>query len=330
MEQPSYKKITQVRFDYAKAMTGKATNNAKFLIDWQYVLKPNTPYFITFSFISTNGLTIYDGTTPPLLWVDFNTNVYKATASGGAKTDNILGVILPFLERPQGTLNIFYADHHSNHPSYMDKRPNNNMVNIKILKPDGDLWDDGDPADPLPPREWSITIQFTEAEHMYKRYVGAIARGVSAVKPIKKLLLKQNEGTGTSSQRTYNVDMDAILDRTKQYKVGFVFFGAKPQISGLFPSVFLNITWNLDTAYPFNNLTYASQYGILGEIGKERYDTGTSSYYLQTRANLNEPVSLVNWGNNIVVSFLDASLNLYNYMPLSPALWVLMLAFEEI
>jgi hypothetical protein len=330
MEQPSYKKITQVRFDYAKAMTGKATNNAKFLIDWQYVLKPNTPYFITFSFIYTNGLTLYTGDNPALLWVDFNTNVYKATASGGAKTDNILGVILPFLERPQGQYVVFYADHNSNHPSYMDKRPNNNMVNIKILKPDGDLWDDNDSLDPLPPQQWSITFQFTEAEHMYKRYVGSIQRGVSAVKPIKKLYLSQNEGTGTIAQRTYNVDMDAILDRNKQYKVGFVFSGGKPLSGSSFPSLFLNITWNLDTAYPFNNLTYASQYGILGVIGKERYDTGTGSYYLQSRATTNEPVSLINWGNNIVVSVLDSNLNLYTNMPGSNNRWVLMLAFEEL
>jgi hypothetical protein len=329
MEQQQYKKVTQVRFDYAKAMTGKATNNAKFLIDWQYVLKPHTPYFITFSFIYTNGLTLYDGTVVPLLWVDFNTNVYKATASGGAKTDNILGVILPFLERPQGQLVVFYADHNSNHPSYMDMRPNNNMVNIKILKPNGDLWDDGDPVDPLPPQQWSITFQFTEAEHMYKRYVGAIARGVSAVKPIKKLYLSQNEGTGTIAQRTYNVDMDAILDRNKQYKVGFVFSGGKPT-GGVYPTLFLNITWNLDTAYPFNNLTYASQYGILGRIGTQRYDTGTNSYFIQSQANVNEPVTLINWGNNIVVSILDGNLNLFSTMPGSPNLWVLMLAFEEL
>jgi hypothetical protein len=319
-------------------MTGKATNNAKFLIDWTCVLKPNTPYFITFSFIYTSGFTLYTGENPALLWVDFNTNVYKATASGGAKTDNILGVILPFLERPQGQIVVFYADHNSNHPSYMDMRPNNNMVNIKILKPDGDLWDDNDAVDPLPPGEWSITIQFTEAEHMYKggspgglkRYVGAIHRGVSNIKPIKKLYLSQNEGTGTISRRTYNVNMDAILDRNKQYKVGFVFSGGKPLSGSSFPSLFLNITWNLDTAYPFNNLTYASQYGILGIIGKERYDTGTGSYYLQSRANTNEPVTLINWGNNIVVSVLDSNLDLYTNMPGSPNFWVLMLAFEEL
>ena len=167
MEEPTYKKTVEVVCRYANAMTGKATNNASWMIDWNSILKPNTPYYVGFTLIG--GLQTYTGTKPALLTANLNTLTYKGS-QGGAPTSNVLGIIHPLLERPSGTVVLFHADTKSNYPSYMERRPNNFLLNLRIEDTSGNLW-----TTPLgaSPEECTITLYFTEAPRD---------------KPIKKIL----------------------------------------------------------------------------------------------------------------------------------------------
>ena len=300
-------KKSSVIFFSSKAISGGATNDCKFYIDWNAILKPNMPYYVSFSMLSS-GTATYDGHSPPLLWIDFYANTYSGTSSGGAGTNNVLGIIKPLLERPVVNSVILYADEYSNSPSYIANRPNNTIVNIKIVRTDGTLWQD-DAATPINPQPWTITLHFTEA----------IEQPI-----IKKMFLTSNVSTAT-----YAVDMNAILDKTKQYKVSFTLAGGKP-VGTSYGIMMLNTNWNLDTTYPFSTYSYASEYGILGVIGRRRYDTGSVGSYIDSDINTNEPVTIVHWGNTLELRFVDDTLALHPNFPGSGNKWALMLSFTEI
>ena len=300
----TYRKTTSVIFDQTKCISGGASNDCFFYIDWNAILKPNMSYYVTFTYISY-GTNVYAGYYPPMLWADIGVNTM---IDGG--NDFILGIIKPLVEHPAALNNIIlYADADSNTPSYIANRPNGNIVHFRVIGSDRLNWID-DAANPSNPAAWRVTLHFTEADKL---------------PPIKKLYLSYYQAEATFN----NVNMNYLLDKSKRYKVSFVFSGGKPVTSAYVNSL-VNINWNMDTAYPFSNLTYASEYGILGKLGRIRYDTGITGAYIDTNALTNEPVTLVQWNTNIIVRFLGPDLNLSPYFPDVPNRWALLLSFTEI
>ena len=299
MDIPQYKKTVKVICDYyTMALTGKTTQNATFMIDWNAILKPNTPYYVNYTMMG--GLQAYDGTKPAYVQTNLNLTSYRGGIEMRAQTDNTLGIIQPLLERPTGSNCLFYDDITSNYNSYMERRPNNNFLNIRIVDGLGNAWTT--PASAAPDG-WVIELHFTEAINLpkcYKIYLNNYST--------------QSIGTANNN-RTFNIDMNSILDRRKKYKIGFTLMGAKATSANILAS----INWGLDTVYPFADGTFSTSFNILGAVSRGRYDTGANSLYVKCDTTTNQMVTLNNWSNTINLRFLDSALALSSIFPAGAA-----------
>lgn len=153
-------KTTQVVLTTSNYLPGSTNNDAKYLIDWSAILKPNTPYKVHFTYIG--GLNTYTGNRQALVSFDFNTAVYQATSNVGAVNSNIVGFLTPVIVQPASQTVYLVAQTNTNEPVYMERRPLNTLFNVKIVDINGNLWVDNN-ATPAVPANWVLTIHFTEA-----------------------------------------------------------------------------------------------------------------------------------------------------------------------
>ena len=145
-------------------LAGGATNNASFYVDWSAILKDRTPYKVHFSYVGMpNTFTI--ATKLAQVHANFNMKNYlNQNSNNGAPTTLTLGILRSFYLN--GTLNYLFADDINNPPAYIENRPLENTINIKILTTDAVpiLWSDNAGA-PLAPNNWVLTLSFEEMEN---------------------------------------------------------------------------------------------------------------------------------------------------------------------
>lgn len=154
-------KSTQIVLNTSNYISGSTNNDAKYSIDWNTILKPNTPYKMAWSYIG--GQNVYNGTKPALLTIDMNMDVFEAGTNFGAKNSNVIGFLAPVIIQP-GTNTVYLtAQLNTNEPVYLERRPLNSTFNVKIVDVNGNLWTDND-ATPQLPANWVMTLVFTEAE----------------------------------------------------------------------------------------------------------------------------------------------------------------------
>lgn len=306
------KKTISIVLASANALSG-ATNNAYFMIDWNAILEPHTPYVISFCYFG--GLNSYDGIKPALVSIDFNTNSYKLGSTNFTlATSNILGILEPYVLKPNVNNVYLSATTDTNKPVYIERRPSNNIFNIRILRTDlTTLWIDDSS---VLPANWIITLHFTKAlSPLYKIPVN------------KQLVLTNDYGTGTASNKTYN--LNGFIEKSQEYRIAFTFISQKPNVgnNGRPMLVFLNFTNEAYIANSSTNIT-SSKSGFIGFIARIRYDIGIDSSYLFSNYLTNEPVnSILSYQGFLNVRFTNLDLTETTYIGTN---WALILSFEEV
>lgn len=154
-------KTTQIVLNTSNYISGSTNNNATYSIDWNAILKPNTPYKMHWTYIG--GQNVYNGTKQALVTIDMNFAVYEAGTNFGAKTSNVIGFLAPVIIAPGSNTVYLTAQTNTNEPVYLERRPLNSTFNVKIVDTAGNLWTDNN-ATPELPANWVLTLHFTEAE----------------------------------------------------------------------------------------------------------------------------------------------------------------------
>lgn len=154
-------KTVQVILNSTKAITGSANNNANFFIDWSAILEMDTPYKMHWTYVG--GQNTYNGTKPALVSLNFNFEVYEAGSIGGAQSSNIVGFLKPVVISGGTNTCFLTAETNTNEPIYMERRPLNSFLNVKIVDANGNLWLDN-AATPVVPALWVLTLHFIKAD----------------------------------------------------------------------------------------------------------------------------------------------------------------------
>lgn len=139
------KKTVTIKFN-SNLKTSGTNSNANYLIDWSAILKTDTNYSLTWTYVSQQNTFT---TAPKIASVYMNIfgENYIANVFGASITLNI-GNLIP-------NNNALYADTNTNMPLFHPGRPLNNNVNIQILTNDN------------PPIEWTDTAGPPVANNNY-------------------------------------------------------------------------------------------------------------------------------------------------------------------
>ena len=327
-------KTTQVICNSKNKISG-TNNDAYYNIDWSSILKNNMPYYVSFTYSA--GLNVYDGSKPAAIRVNFNLLSYRIIASlFNFQQVNILGLLEPFVIRPNANNVQLNATTDTNLPAYMETRPINNLFNIKIVRTELSLWLDNDTT-PKQPADYIIILHFTEAiTPLYKSNAafGKVPKATlqrqeplgPSAKKIHKLYISSDFG-GSGSYRFYS--LNGLFDKSKEYKVSFSFVGAKPNTGNNGQPILLFINFN-NEAYIPNAIPFSctSKSGYVGYIARTRFDISIDSSYLSASITTNEPVNtIVDYQGWLYVTFTNLDLTRTTYLPTN---WILHLNFEEI
>lgn len=123
--------IYSVIFKSVTRATGSTTSDAFYEIDWLSILPKDTPFKVSFSFISAT-VNITSLTSVPQLLVGLGRN--RAFRTIGPPTSyigntNVLGYLIP---PALSTTTYLQADTNTNNPIFLDQRPMVNRVEVTI------------------------------------------------------------------------------------------------------------------------------------------------------------------------------------------------------
>lgn len=322
------KKVIQLICNSQNAMSGSTTNDAKFFVDWNVLLEPDTPYHLHFTYLGGNNL-YFDSTTgignAAFLWSNFttksyivpNTSAFSSTSSGQPVSSGIIGLLFPqLIDRPTRTTFI-QSTTYDNNEVWMERRPNCNIFNIKIIKTDYSLWTDSTGAVPA---NWTLTLHFTKAySGIYKEIT----------KPNVQLVVPLSYATTiTSGQRRFICSFENILDMRKKYMLNFV------AMAGLVSS--LTVTY---IGFNFCPLSYratddysnTSMFPLIGRYDRQQYGNTNANTANLCSVKSNQPV-LIDPANMRGGYFTFTAYN-YQFLvqnSISPSEHVFILNFTEL
>ena len=134
---------------------------ATYVIDWNAILKPNTPYKCHFTYLG--GANVITGTKLALVYADFTgQEVYQNSSSNmGAQRSQMIGFLKPIVLVGSTSTCYLQAETNTNEEFKLNNRPMNNMITISIRDGTGALFSDnaGTPANPA---DYVLTLHFKE------------------------------------------------------------------------------------------------------------------------------------------------------------------------
>jgi hypothetical protein len=157
------KKIVNVVLNSNNALAGSTNSNATYNIDWGAILKPNTPYYLHFTYVGQPN-TFTGATKLAQVSVDFVMENYLNKSSiYGAPTTTHLGMLRSFYLN--GAINYLFADDNNNPPVYLENRPCNNQFKVHVLTNDATPveWRDTN-AVPAVNGNYILTLSFHEVD----------------------------------------------------------------------------------------------------------------------------------------------------------------------
>lgn len=120
-------KIYNITLNQVQASSGSSTN-AVYNVDWDNLLPPDKKFKLTFSFNASNNWTISNKI--PYLTTNLLGYTYK-NATNGYQNSYLLGTLRRDIA--YGNWCNFYSSIVDNPPIYLDSRPKNPNLNIKVL-----------------------------------------------------------------------------------------------------------------------------------------------------------------------------------------------------
>ena len=154
------KKIITVKFSSNSKLAGETTSNINYYVDWSAILKDNQPYELTYSYTAQKNTFTAD-TKIASLYINIFGENYMAnsptTPAGATPTQQLC-----FLSPGFGNWGLS-TDLNSTLPIYLRSRPQNNVVNIRILNNDNPPtnWLDNATV-PVAPGPYILTLYFKE------------------------------------------------------------------------------------------------------------------------------------------------------------------------
>lgn len=130
----------QLTSNYCTATTASNTNSDKeYEVDWTQI--PNGKYSVTWTLNASNN-TFTTPIVSAFVHIDLGTTNTFQTKSQiySAVRTQCIGSL--FVGYSTSALNSLYADLSTNPPIYLNNRPNDNTVNVRILNNTGALWVD--------------------------------------------------------------------------------------------------------------------------------------------------------------------------------------------
>jgi len=282
------KRVIQVICNSANAMSGSTTTNATFMVDWNAILEPQTPYHVHFTYLGgvntyVNGTTT--ATNPALLWANFNTLSYIVpklssftSTNGSPVSSGFLGVLEPEVVDRTTRSCFLRASTETNNAVWMERRPLNNMFNIKILDTDYNTWVDQS-GNAL--ANWVLNL------HFIKAYSG---RYREIVKPNIQLVLPRSYGDGANSSRTFYCNFNDILDMKKKYLLSFVCMGG---IVGSLSVAYISLNFSPRSYFPAFTANAGSStaiFPIIGRMDRKQLGNGNGNSINYSTVISNKPV----------------------------------------
>lgn len=155
------KKITNVVLNSNNALSGSVNNDANYFIDWNAILKPNTPYILHWNYVGQIN-TLTAASKLALVRVNFQMENYGNTSNVyGAPSTTTIGALRSFYLN--GALNYLFADDSNNPPIYLENRPYSNTINVRIETNDAPpvLWKDNATV-PVVNNAYTLILSFEE------------------------------------------------------------------------------------------------------------------------------------------------------------------------
>lgn len=299
-------KTVSVICNVKNALPNSTNNNAFFMIDWNSILEPNTPYYVSFTW--QGGLNVYDGSRPAMVRANFNQLCFRPIASNfNMSYSNVLGVLEPLVMRPNGSNVHLTATTDTNKPVYIENRPTNTIFNVQVTRSEFSLWTDN-ATTPAVPADWIMILHFRKAEKKILQYA----------------LVSDFGGTGSNRFYSFNT----MFDKGKEYRVSFSFVGTKPVAGNNGQPILVFIDFNNEAYIPSSTSFTTSKSGYIGNLSRIRFDVSIDSCYLASNQLTNEPVNtIVNYQGRIFLRFVNLDLTLTTFLQ-NP--WILLLSFEEV
>jgi hypothetical protein len=157
------KKVVNVILNSNNALAGSTNNDARYTIDWSYILKEGTAYRINWTYVGQAN-TLTGASKLAQVQINFNMEQYLNTSSTlGAPISLTIGVLRSAYLN--GALNVLYSGTNDNEPIYLPYRPYQNTFNVKILTNDATpvAWTDNAGV-PIANAPYMLTLSFTEVD----------------------------------------------------------------------------------------------------------------------------------------------------------------------
>ena len=132
-KKPFYNVIFNSLNAYSK--TGTGANICNFRFDWSKL--PDIPYEVHMTYIGeVNNI---DDTTLAMIYIDLGVppNVFEATYRNAALSSNFIGFMESYIV---GANSYLHAEDGTNCPIYINGRPRNNDISIRVINNDGNPY----------------------------------------------------------------------------------------------------------------------------------------------------------------------------------------------
>lgn len=162
-------KFVNVVLNSNNALSGSATNDATYYVDWSAILE-NKPYKLHFTYIG--GRNTIQGLNNKLAQVFVNfgntfnyANKNNTMPSQGAMTSQFLGFLQPTVFVGASNYDYLQALDSTNVPTYLTNRPMNNTFKVQIYDSQATpaLWLD-EAATPVVPAPYILVLSFREID----------------------------------------------------------------------------------------------------------------------------------------------------------------------
>ena len=156
------KEIITVQFNSNYKRAGDTDGDANYYIDWSAILKDNQPYLLNYSFFAQRNFFVTPTKIASLYINIYGENYIASGITGNRANPTNLLCSLDVINLGANTGN-FFVNSNTKNQIFLNSRPTNNNVNIKVLNNDAIpiIWSEaGSPATQI--SDYILTLTFSE------------------------------------------------------------------------------------------------------------------------------------------------------------------------